>query len=610
MPPDLGSGGGPKLPDTQPDVTAGPSTIQGNGLATTLANVPETQNDSTIAPGLPEGAPTQPAEELPGPFPTHPEVVPESGSATTTLAPGYPDVVPGAPFTSQPQPPAAPEQTQPSFPPYTSPEATQAPAHETTPPAEPSSTTLQSEVGPEATTPALAPADPDQAQTAEGNEPVPAEHPAGPEGGDLASESPVPEAPAEPAPGSTLPPASAFTASTPTTLAEHPQGTTTEEAAAATTANPEVNTIPGAGKQSPDVSEEELKHPPHIHAIDVQCGKEMMTINIEFNREFNGVIYSKGFHSSPECRYVQENSGNTKYTFTVSLEKCGTEFVNAFDTQNQSYLENVLVLQNEPGIQEVWDTVRSVRCLWEGNIKDTLSVAFSIGMLSQEIITFSGDTAMAKLDVLLGRGHLGAPANGLVKIGEEMTLVVSVSGDPGFDVQVKDCKAVDTAGANSIALTDEDGCILKPKLFGAFQKTRETGDSGASIMAYAYFNAFKFPDEMDLMIECNIELCKSDCDICSKDDQQVIPARRRRRNVSNNDTVVGDWVTMGKLVRVILPEDLNGHTALEITRKDHICMSMQGFVFSTAVLVSLLVLTSFVSVCLWLKKKEKMYLKY
>lgn len=342
----------------------------------------------------------------------------------------------------------------------------------------------------------------------------------------------------------------------------------------------------------------------------MQCSKEMMTINLEFNRIFDGVIYSKGHYSNPECRYVQENSGQTKYTFTVSLDKCGTEFVNAFDTQNQSYLENVLVLQNEPGIQEVWDTVRSVRCLWEGNIKDTLSVAFSIGMLSQEIITFSGDTAMAKLDVLMGRGPLGQPANGLVKIGEEMTLAVSVSGDPGFDLQVKDCKAVDAEGKNSVALTDEQGCILKPKLFGAFQKTRDTGSSGASIIAYAYFNAFKFPDEMDLMIECNIELCKTDCDICPKDGQQVIPAKRRRRDVSYNDTITGDWVTMGKLVRVILPEDLNKKAALELSTKDHICMTIHSFVFSTAVLVTLLIITSFISLCLYMKRREKMYLKY
>lgn len=85
---------------------------------------------------------------------------------------------------------------------------------------------------------------------------------------------------------------------------------------------------------------------------------------------------------------MQENSGQTKYSFTVSLNSCGTEFINGFDTLGQSYLENVLVIQNEAAVQEVWDTVRSVRCLWEGNLKESLSVALSVGMLNQEIVTF------------------------------------------------------------------------------------------------------------------------------------------------------------------------------------------------------------------------------
>lgn len=162
----------------------------------------------------------------------------------------------------------------------------------------------------------------------------------------------------------------------------------------------------------------------------------MMTINIEFNKVYNGIIYSKGHFNDPECRYVNENSNQIKYTFTVRLDSCGTEFINAFDTQGQSYLENVLVLQNEAGIQEAWDSIRSVRCLWEGNLKKALNIALSVGMLQQEVVTFSGDTAMAKLDIQLGRGPFAPTATGLVKIGDIMTLVISVTGDPGFDIQV------------------------------------------------------------------------------------------------------------------------------------------------------------------------------
>lgn len=77
-----------------------------------------------------------------------------------------------------------------------------------------------------------------------------------------------------------------------------------------------------------------------------------------------------------------------------------------------------------------------MRCLWEGNINKALTVSLSVDMLNQEIVTFSGDTATAKLDIQVGKGPFAPAANGLVKIGDTMTLVVSVEGDPAFDLQV------------------------------------------------------------------------------------------------------------------------------------------------------------------------------
>ncbi|XP_050510576.1 uncharacterized protein LOC126887220 isoform X2 [Diabrotica virgifera virgifera] len=390
--------------------------------------------------------------------------------------------------------------------------------------------------------------------------------------------------------------------------AEQTTASTALPTAAPTSEVPEQTASPNGESGIIEIpSDEDEKHPPHIHALDVECAKDMMTINIEFNREFNGVIYSKGYYNMPECRYVNENSGKTKYSFTVNLNMCGTEFINAFDTEGQSYLQNVLVLQNELGIQEVWDTVRSVRCLWEGNLKEQLSVTLMVGMLSQEIVTFSGDTAMAKLDVLLGRGPFGQPVNGLVKIGEQMTLVVSVSGDPGFDVQVKDCRATDSAGSSSVALTDDNGCILKPKLFGSFQKTRNTGDSGASIIAYAYFNAFKFPDIMDIMIECNIELCKTDCEMCPDPNPQLEPAKRRKRDVSLGNETLHDSVLMAKHLRIVLPEDLAA--AVDIAQHDGVCMSTQSFVYGSSILISLLTASSLLSAYLWFTSQKLRMLK-
>ncbi|XP_018573892.1 collagen alpha-1(III) chain-like [Anoplophora glabripennis] len=568
-----------------------------------------TQPPITSAPPEKPGFPTRPPPAFTG-YPEGPGLSTQPPPELTSALPGFPTQPPPGAFTGYPT--RLPDVTDATTQPELTRIPTQAP-EATVPPQQPEATESASEK-PEGTE---APSEKTEGTEGpvqpEGTEaPVQPEGPEAPTSGRpvLSTEPSVVETESPTSKPSTSPPLTeTFTSAT--SPEEQPP------AGEPTTQSPEINTIPTGRPEKPGDTEpvetdsEDLKHPPHIHAIDVECAKDMMTINLEFNREFNGIIYSKGYYNMPECRYVKENSGQKKYTFTVNLNQCGTEFINAFDTQGQSYLENVLVLQNEAGVQEIWDTVRAVRCLWEGNLKETLSVALSVGMLSQELVTFSGDTAVAKLDILLGRGALGQPANGLVKIGEPMTLVVSVSGDPGFDLQVKDCRATDSTGDNTIPLTDDDGCVLKPKLFGAFQKTRSTGDTGASIIAYAYFNAFKFPDVMDLMIECNIELCKTDCDMCTDPNQKLEPGRRRRRDLYTYNETLHDGVTMGKHLRIILPEDLNlnDRTVIDLGRNDGVCMSTQSFVFSTALLISLLTASCLFSAYMWLKTQQLKFIK-
>ncbi|CAK1543393.1 unnamed protein product [Leptosia nina] len=352
----------------------------------------------------------------------------------------------------------------------------------------------------------------------------------------------------------------------------------------------------GNGPQITPVTpdDDDDRHPPHIHAISVDCGKEMMTINIEFNKPYNGIIYSQDHFKENDCVYVRANSNRAKYSFTVSLNTCGTRFFSDFENEGQAYLENVLVLQNEPGIQEVWDHIRRVRCLWEGNLTKQLVSSLSVGMLNQITSNFSGDTAMARLDIQTGKGPFAPEANGLIKIGEIMTLVVSVTGDAGFDILVRECIARDADNNNVVPLTDSNGCVLKPKLFGAFQKTRDTGNTGASIIAYAYFNAFKFPDEMDLIIQCEVELCKTDCDVCPNPGS-TDPRRKRRDVIHVGNRTMEPVTTIGKGLRVVFAEDL--------PIEPDFCMSPSTAMWGSVLVLSASLLSSVIVSYCWQKSR-------
>jgi len=78
-----------------------------------------------------------------------------------------------------------------------------------------------------------------------------------------------------------------------------------------------------------------------------------------------------------------------------------------------------------------------------------------------------------------------------------------------FDMLVRNCVAHDGKRA-PIELVDTHGCIVRSKLMSRFTKIKNFGSS-ASVLSYAHFQAFKFPDSMEVHFQCTIQICKNSC---------------------------------------------------------------------------------------------------
>lgn len=76
-------------------------------------------------------------------------------------------------------------------------------------------------------------------------------------------------------------------------------------------------------------------------------------------------------------------------------------------------------------------------------------------------------------------------------------------------MRVKSCMASDGAG-HIIKLSDEFGCVLRPKMISRFLKARAP-DEKATVITYAFFHAFKFPDALSVHIKCKVEICRNGC---------------------------------------------------------------------------------------------------
>lgn len=120
--------------------------------------------------------------------------------------------------------------------------------------------------------------------------------------------------------------------------------------------------------------------------------------------------------------------------------------------------------------------------------------------------------------------HIAGPwaseVAGIVKIGQTMTMVLAIKDEENkFDMLVRNCFAHD-GKRGPIELVDKTGCITRPKLMSRFTKIKNFGSS-ATVLSYAHFQAFKFPDSMEVHFQCTIQICRHQCpDQCSANSGQ------------------------------------------------------------------------------------------
>ncbi|XP_045496939.1 uncharacterized protein LOC123695213 [Colias croceus] len=245
---------------------------------------------------------------------------------------------------------------------------------------------------------------------------------------------------------------------------------------------------------------------PVIQSLEVMCGKDHMDVHLTFSHPFEGIVSSKGQHGDPRCVYVPPSTGQTYFSFRIAYAKCGTKP----DLHGQFY-ENTVVVQYDKDLLEVWDEAKRLRCEWFNDYEKTASKPpMVIADLDVVQLDFRGDNVDCWMEIQAGKGPWAPPVSGIVPLGSTLTLVVAINDYRGeFDMRVKSCAASDGSG-HIIQLSDEYGCVLRPKMISRFLKAKAV-DERATVITYAFFHAFKFPDALSVHIRCKVEICRHGC---------------------------------------------------------------------------------------------------
>lgn len=261
-----------------------------------------------------------------------------------------------------------------------------------------------------------------------------------------------------------------------------------------------------------------------------------MTTNLaKLNSFLLSYTYLRLTLDDQKCVHLAANSGQTTVNFDIHLGKCGMTSSDASGNAyagsgspsagqqqlqqqpNGLYIENTIIIQYDPQVQEIFDQARKLRCTWYDYYEKSVTFRpYNVDMLDAVTANFLGDNIQCWMQIQVGKGPWSSEVAGIVKIGQTMTMVLAIKDDENrFDMLVRNCVAHD-GKHQPIQLVDEYGCVARPKIMSRFQKVRNFGPA-ATVVSYAHFQAFKFPDSMSVHFQCVIQVCRYECPepVCS-----------------------------------------------------------------------------------------------
>ncbi|KAK7088054.1 EGF-like domain-containing protein 2 [Littorina saxatilis] len=287
--------------------------------------------------------------------------------------------------------------------------------------------------------------------------------------------------------------------------------------------------------------------------VTTECSETSMTVTVEVDSNFNGVVYAKDHED--DCAYSLVSGSTTVYqrSFEYSSTDCGETLTTQADQSREFSLTTIVRYNTDILIQD--DRNHDSTCTFS----DEQSVYTNLGTVngSESNLESNKDTVDGELASRLAftlqstDGTVGDSDE--VRLGEELTMKIDFGDNPLFETMlVTDCVASNRKDNSSgdyvsLELIGNEGCLANDNLdLVVPQEPVYILSPGNSVQPYAMFTfsllvkAFMFVegrmgDKNELHFACDVRLCppvsgESPCDYNSRcgDGNVDSPSRRRR----------------------------------------------------------------------------------
>ena len=282
-----------------------------------------------------------------------------------------------------------------------------------------------------------------------------------------------------------------------------------------------------------------------VEDVRVFCNSEDITLTLTVSSDyFNGMIYPKGLSKNSTCmtEYIQQE-GVIKYV--LPLRSCNTMSTDV--TEGMEYFNTVVV---QPHRKLVTNQGRGyhVRCRYQSQEK-TLTNDFNVRFkwsdsaqdrngLGTTPLTATAAMPASSMRIFYGEASEGLVAEN-VKIGDPLSLVISIDEQDIYGMHVTQCLVRDGLGWSEQALINEEGCPQDYEIMGELEY------SSSKTTALVKFQAHKFPYTSSVYYQCNVKLCikhAGGCDQVPPVCENGVNIVRKKRQVVELDESDGSEV--------------------------------------------------------------------
>ncbi|XP_074598909.1 cuticlin-1-like [Brevipalpus obovatus] len=320
--------------------------------------------------------------------------------------------------------------------------------------------------------------------------------------------------------------------------------------------------------------------------VHIECNSNniMVTINTS---SFHGLIYPKGLSQNSSC--MVEYNSHDNVTYVLPLRSCNTM---SADVDDGIEYFNTVVVQPHPKLVTDQGKGYHVRCKYQTKEKK-VDNTFNISTPGATPVTVAAPLPTCSMKILVSDTKEEAIAEN-VKIGDRLTLSISIDLQPFYGMKVTNCLVRDGLNWAEQPLLNDEGCPIDGEILGPFEYDRNLTRATVS------FQAHKFPYTSSVYYQCNVKLCvkeKGGCDDLPPEcNQNELGYRRRKRDTEDFD----DSNSLSLRHEEIRDLSVEVHSGLyvneadddeevdlispkKVTTDDEFCISMRKFAIGVAV---------------------------